>query len=172
MPVIRSQTPVARVSAEQRRRVAEQLEKELSGEQTQGGPVIFEIPFEHQDRIDVLVVWDAWKPFGSEERSNLVSEAYENIGSSGRIAQALGLTYQEAVEQQVLPYSVVPMGRRDMNVESAAKAMLAEGGFALGNGRVELRFPTMPLAEQAHKRLTDAMPDGYWSIVQTVAHLP
>ena len=99
----------------------------------------------------------------------MILAAYK--GSKVQIAQALGVTYQEAIEQQVLPYAVVPMIRRgELNDEDVKKAMLAEGGFALENGKVDLRFPTMPLAEQAHKRLTDALPKGYWSIVQTVGY--
>jgi hypothetical protein len=170
MPVIRGQAQVSVITAEQRQKVVEQLVKELGGEQTQGGPVIFEIPFEQRDRIDVVVVWDAWKPFSSTDRSNIILEAYR--GSKAQIAQALGVTYQEAIEQQVLPYAVVPMIRRgEINEEDVKKAMLAEGGFALENGKVDLRFPTMPLAEQAHRRLADVLPKGYWSIVQTVGYV-
>lgn len=170
MPVIRGQPQASIVTAEQRQKVAEQLARELAGEPTPSGPVIFEIPFEQQDRIDVLVVWEAWKPFSSTERSNMILEAYK--GLQAQIAQALGVTYHEAIEQQVLPYAVLPMIRRgEINEEELKKAMLAEGGFALENGKVDLRFPTMPLAEQAHKRLTDALPKGYWSIVQTVGYL-
>ena len=170
MPVIRGQAQVSVITAEQRQEVAGQLAKELEGEQTQGGPVIFEIPLEQQNRIDMLVVWEAWKPFSSTDRSNMILAAYKD--SNVQIAQALGVTYSEAVEQQVLPYAVVPMIRRgELDEEEVKKAMLVQGGFALENGKVDLRFPTMPLAEQAHKRLTDAMPKGYWSIVQTVGYL-
>jgi hypothetical protein len=171
MPVIRGQALVSVITAEQRQNVAEQLAKELAGEPTQGGPVIFEIPLEQQDRIDVLVVWEAWKPFSSTDRSNMILAAYKK-DPKVQIAQALGVTYSEAVEQQVLPYAVVPMIRRgELDEEEVKKAMLVEGGFALENGKVDLRFPTMPLAEQAHQRLTDALPKGYWSIVQTVGYL-
>jgi hypothetical protein len=172
MPVIRGQAQVSDITAEQRKQVAEQLAKELSGQQTPNGPVIFEIPFEERDRIDVLVVWDAWRPFSSTDRSTMILDAYKTTGSKSQIAQALGVTHQEAIEQQALPYAVVPMVRRgEINEEEVKKAMLAEGGFALPNGKVDLRFPTMPLAEEAHKRLADVLPRGYWSIVQTVGYL-
>jgi len=170
MPVIRGQAQVSVVTAEQRQKAAEQLGKELAGEQTPGGPVIFEIPFEEQDRIDVLVVWDAWGPFTPTDRSNMILEAYRS--TKIEVAQALGVTYNEAIEQQVLPYAVVPMIRRgEISETDVKKAMLAEGGFALENDKVDLRFPTMSLAEQAHKRLADALPKGYWSIVQTVGYI-
>ena len=170
MPVIRGQARVPVITAEQRQKVAEQLARELAGEQTPNGPVIYEIPFERQDRIDVLVVWDAWMPFSSTDRSNMILEAYQS--SKIQIAQPLGLTRQEAIDQQVLPYAVVPMMRRgEINEEDVKKAMLAEGGFPLENGKVDLRFPTMSLAEEAHKRLADALPKGYWSIVQTAGYI-
>lgn len=169
MPVIRGKAQVSVITAEQRRQVADQLAKEWSGPPTPNGPVIFEVPFEEQDRIDVLVIWDAWKPFRSTDRSGMILDAYKTVDSKTPIAQALGVTYQEALEQQVLPYAVVPMTRRgEIDEEEVKKAMLAEGGFALPNGKVDLRFPTMLLAEQAHKRLADNLPKGYWSIVQSV----
>jgi hypothetical protein len=102
----------------------------------------------------------------------MILEAYKTVDAKAQIAQALGVTYQEAIEQQALPYAVVPMIRRgEINEEEVKKAMIGEGGFALANGKVDLRFPTMLLAEQAHKRLADAMPKGYWSIVQTVGYI-
>jgi hypothetical protein len=171
MPVIRGQARVSANTAEQRQKVAQQLAEELAGEHTPSGPVIFEIPFEQQDRIDVLVVWDAWNPFTTTDRSNMILDAYKD--SKVQIAQALGVTYNEAIEQQILPYAVVPMTRPgEINEEEMKKAMLAEGGFELTNGKVDLRFPAMSLAEQAHKRLADALPRGYWSIAQTVGYIP
>jgi hypothetical protein len=170
MPVFRVQAQASVITAEQRKQVAEQLAKELSGQPTPNGPIIFEIPLESQGRIDVLVVWEAWKPFSSTDRSNMILEAYKD--TKLQIAQALGVTNQEAVEQQVLPYAVLPMIRRgEVNEDEVREAMLAEGGILLDNGKVELRFPTMSLAEQAHRHLTDALPKGYWSIVQTVGYI-
>lgn len=170
MPVIRGEIQVSVITAEQRQKVAEQLARELAGEQTPSGPLIFELPFERQDRIDVLVVWDAWSPFSPTDRSNIILEAYK--GSKVQVAQALGVTYNEAIEQQVLPYAVVPMMRKgEISEADVKRAMIAEGGFALDNGKVDLRFPTMFLAERAHKRLADAVPKGYWSIVQTVGYI-
>jgi hypothetical protein len=167
MPVIRGQPQVSAVTVEQRQEVAQQLARELAGERTLSGPVIFEIPIGQKSLIDVLVVWNAWEPFNSTDRSEMILDAYKPL--KFQIAQPLGVTYHEAIEQQVLPYAVVPMIRRgEIGEEDVKNAMLAEGGFVLENGRVDLRFPTMPLAEQAHKRLTDALPKGYWSIVQNV----
>lgn len=170
MPVIRGRAPESVVTVEQRQDVAERLARELAGEQTPKGPVIFEIPLERHDRIDVLVVWDAWKPFESEDRSKMILDAYKD--SRSQVAQALGVTYEEAIEQQVLPYAVVPMIRpEELDEQDVKNVMRAQGGFELENGKVDLRFPTMSLAEEAHRRLADSMPKGYWSIVQTVGYL-
>ncbi len=170
MPVIRGHAQGHNITPEERQKVVEQLTRELSGEMTSAGPVIFEVPFEQQDRIDVIVVWDVWERFGPTDRSNMILEAYKDSGV--KIAQPLGVTYNEAIEQQVLPYSVVPMIRAgELDVDQVNNAMVAEGGFALENGNVDLRFPSMELAEQAHKQLTDALPKGYWSIVQAVGYV-
>lgn len=171
MPVIRGEAIARVITTEQRRGVVDQLSKELSGEITPDGPVIFEIPFETSEKFDVLVVWDAWEPFGSEDRSNIILEVYKE--RKEMIAQALGVTHGEAIEQQVLPYAVIPMVRREeVDSEKLKRVMIIEGGFALKNGKVDLRFPTMSLAEEAHRRLSDEMPTGYWSIVQTAASIP
>jgi hypothetical protein len=133
--------------------------------------VIFEIPLEQQDRMDVLVVWDAWTDLRSEDRSSIILDAYQDQQQA--IAQALGVTYQEAIEQQVLPYAVLPMTRDgEIDPEAMKKAMLAEGGFLLDNGKIDLRFPTMAMAQVAHQRLCDRLPKGYWSIVQVVSPVP
>jgi hypothetical protein len=171
MPVIRGQIKPLPILDEQRKQVAEQLTKELSGERTENGPVIFEIPFKDQVRVDVLVVWNAWEPFTSSDRSDIILNAYKEDpkNASIQIAQALGVTHKEAIEQQILPYAVMPIARgSDIGAEDVKKAMVDEGGFKLDNGNIDLRFPTMSLAEEAHKRLVDKLPKGYWSIVQTL----
>jgi hypothetical protein len=171
MPVFRVEATASVITAEQRGRVIDQFTRELSGETTPDGPVIFEIPFERSDKFDVLVVWDAWGPFSSEDRSSIILGAYKE--QRAKIAQALGVTFQEAIEQQLLPYAVIPMVRPgEVDPEELKKTMVAEGGRTLASSKVDLRFPTMALAEQAHRRLSDKLPKGYWSIVQTVASIP
>ena len=169
MPVFQGEPFAPVFTAEQRMSVLEQLARELA-EDTVNGPVIFEIPFQPPDKFDVLVVWDAWEPFSSEDRGNIILDAYKDRKPSTNIAQALGVTHQEAIEQQVLPYTVIPMVRQgEVEPEVLKRAMIAEGGIALANGKVDLRFPTMAFAEKAHRRLSDKLPKGYWSIIQTVA---
>lgn len=168
MPVIRGQSRTTALTAQQRQALLQQLKNERDGKATPNGPLVFEIPLEQSDRIDVLVVWQAWENLRSEDRTSLVVEAYKDLEE--RIAQALGVTYQEAIEQQVLPYAVIPLTRRgEADAAEVRKAMLEEGGIPLPGDKVDLRFPTMAMAEAAHRRLCDRLPKGYWSIVQTVA---
>lgn len=170
MPVIRSQDQASIITPEKRRELIKQLKSELEGKSAPGGPVIFEIPLPDQNRIDVLVIWSSWKPINSTDRSNMIVEAYKN--SKIKIAQALGATYAEAIEQNLLPYSVLPMVRQgEASEKELRNAMLAQGGIALENGKVDLRFPTMFLAEQAHRHLADSLPKGYWSIAHTVGYI-
>jgi hypothetical protein len=90
-----------------------------------------------------------------------------------QIAMAMGVTYHEAIKQQVLPYAVVPMNRRgEADPAELRRAMLEEGGIALEGGKVELRFPTLAMAETAHQHLVDLLPGGYWSILEGVGQIP
>lgn len=171
MPVIRGEAVAHAIAPEQRKSVAEQLGRELAGKTTANGPVIFEIPFQSPDWFDVLVVWDAWKPFSSEERSNMILDAYGDRKT--RIVQALGVTAQEAIEDQVLPYAVRAMTRGgEVDEENLKEALIAEGGMTLANGKVDLRLPTMAMAQAALRTLVDKLPNGHWALVQSVDSFP
>lgn len=166
MPVVRGQSSNIKLDPDRRRDLLDQFRNELHGEATPHGPVIFEIPLELPDSLDVLVVWHAWEGLRSEDRTGLIIEGYGD--RRGEIAQALGVTYQEAMEQQLIPYAVVPMTRLDeTNSDAAVEAMLEQGAIALPDGSVELRFPTWLMAEAAHCQLVSDMPRGCWSIIQT-----
>jgi hypothetical protein len=168
MPLIRGQATLRTLTADRRKDLLGLLAKERSGGSDPNGPVIFEIPLEQSDRIDVLVVWDAFEGLRSEDRTGLILEVYKD--EQARIAQALGVTYQEAVEQYLLPYAVIPMTRRgEVDPAELRKAMLAEGAIRLPGDKADLRFPTMAMAEAAHQRLCERLPRGYWSIAQTAS---
>jgi hypothetical protein len=125
--------------------------------------VIFEIPIDGTDRLDILVVWPEFDGLRSEERTQLIFGAYP--GDRGRIAQFLGVTYAEVLEQNLLPYAVIPMARRGEADDAKLRAaMLEEGGLILPGDRIDLRFPTMAMAQSAHRRLCEKMPNGYWSM--------
>lgn len=164
MPIIRLTAAPTVFRGERRQALLEQLSAELAGQATENGPVVFEIPLDLTDKMDVLVVWESWKDVPSEVRSEVILEAYKD--KKDKISQALGVTYQEAIDGRLLPYAVLPMTRRgEVDPETLKAAMLKQGGFALEGGKVDLRFPTLSMAQEAHRRLCDEAPKGYWSIV-------
>ena len=110
VPVIRGKSSTIALTPSRRNTLLKQLVKELKGLPTANGPLVFEIPLEQSDRIDVLAVWQALEDLRSEDRTELILDAYK--GQHRKIAQALGVTHQEAMEQQLLPYAVVPITRR------------------------------------------------------------
>jgi hypothetical protein len=171
MPVIRGISKSASLTSERRKALRDELIDELSGKSSTDGPLIFEIPLEQSDKIDVIVVWNAFDGVRAEDSTGLILDAYTD--RKVEIALAMGVTYHEAVAQHLLPYTVVPMMKRGQ-VEPAAlnKAMMEQGGVALSNGKVELRFPTMAMAEEAHQRLSERLPEGYWSILETIGQVP
>lgn len=166
MPVIRVKPTVRVILPEQRQALIEQLTKELEGAPTATGPIVFELPLEQTDKMDVLVVWEAWKDVPSEIRSDIILSAYKE--SKNKISQPLGVTYREALDQHLLPYAVVPMTRGDEVDRKILRAsMLKYGGIPLEGDKVDLRYPTLGMAEQAHRNLCDELPKGYWSIVSS-----
>jgi hypothetical protein len=166
MPVIRLTPTASAFRREQRQALLDQLSRELAGQATEKGPVVFEIPLDQIDKMDVLVVWEAWKDVPSEIRSDVILEAYKD--KKDAISQALGVTHQEANDQTLLPYAVLPMARRgEVDPETLKAAMLKQGGFTLEGGKVDLRFPTRTMAQEAHRRLCDEVPKGYWSMVES-----
>ncbi len=167
MPVIRGERTEPSFPPAARDALLERLRRELAGERSEGGPFIFQIPLPQSDRDDVLVVWDEWESVRSEDRTEIILEAYGPQQDS--IAQALGVTYQEAVEQHLLPYGVSPMARRDeIEPHKLRQAMTEAGAFVLPDGAVDLRFPTRSMAEAAHRKLCKEMPGGYWTIAEAV----
>ena len=75
MPVIRPASrkgPIATLGEQ----LTDLMIKELTGERTRMGPVIFELPTGQLNRIDVIVIWETWKTLPTEERSNIVRNAY------------------------------------------------------------------------------------------------
>ncbi|WP_459558188.1 hypothetical protein [Lacunimicrobium album] len=166
MPVIRGQSR-QQISRGDREKLKQSLIDEYMGNGIYAGPVIYEIPLEEGESTDVLVVWDKWQNVGSSDRSEIIRDACHDVEPNMKISLALGVTYAEAIEQRLLLYSVLPMVKRgEVDREKLTEAMMSLGGFRLENGKIDLRFPTMELAEQAHRTLVDNIPNGYWSIVQ------
>lgn len=114
----------------------------------------------------MVVVWDAFESLASEDRSSIITDAYGD--EQAKISLALGVIYEEALEQHVLPYAIVPMTRAgETDPDDVRRAMLDEGAFATRRGGVDLRFPTMAMAEEARRRLSGRLPMAHWSIAQS-----
>jgi hypothetical protein len=177
MPVIRT-TPTT-LDPTLRQSLLTRLRNEIEGRPSSGGPVIFEIP-DGAERIDVLVVWEDWTELRSEDRTSLILDAY---GKQQRIAQALGVTYGEATQQQLLPYAAVSAFEQHPkfaslvcgNDQSKVKELLAavrmvkqtNGGIILPDGKIELRFPTRAMADNTFEKLIASEEDRelQWRVV-------
>ncbi len=185
MPVIRVDDKIA-LPASVHDSLLERLKNEVEGQSTENGPVIFEIPLERYEGegheiIDVLVVWEEWRGVLSEYRSNLILEAYGD--EREKIAQPLGVTYEEVVQQQLLPYTIVsmfeedkkflslvcqsPTEKADKILSDVREAKRSIGGIVLPNGKLELRFPTWAMAESVCNALlgNEKYRDLYWRIL-------
>ena len=176
MPVIKATTAVPDASL--RQSLLTRLRTEIEGQVTDAGPVIFEIPGVGE-RMDILVVWEDWDELRSEDRTALILEAY---GEQQKIAQALGVTYEEAMQQQLLPYTIVSVFEHKKfaslvygNDQNEVKRVLdaiqavkkANGGIILPNGTVDLRFPTRTMADNTLARLlaTEKDREFQWRVV-------
>ena len=176
MPVFR--VAAAKVPADLRKSLLQKLKQERQDPSSSGEPMIFEIPVEEPDRIEVLVVWKEWEDVPSTERTSVILDAYED--QRDKLAQAVGVTYEEAMQQQLLPYSIVsrfegnPRFLRLVypNGEEAAQrltdirnAKLELGGNQRSGETVDLRFPTREMARQALSKLLTKLPNDNWLII-------
>ena len=175
MPLIRSPKIEPSLTSEKRKELLQRLENEVTEKPSSGKiaweiPLIFEMVLERlngtSDRMDVLVIWDAFRDIHSEERADLIAEAYHE--RADLIVQALGVTPAEALDQCLLPYHVMHMDRPgETEPDAMRKALLDEGAFELGE-RLELYLPTRKMAEAAQSRLNERVPNGRWAIGEMV----
>jgi hypothetical protein len=127
-----------------------------------GEPVIFEIPFAGT-RFDIMAVWDKWKDVQPDERAEIISEVYS--ARHVEIGQAMGVTYGEAMQDHLLPYQIHPCARTgEVDPAKLREAMLQEGAISLGEGNIDLRFPTGRMADVVRDRLDERMPEGHWTV--------
>jgi hypothetical protein len=177
MPVIRIDTEATRkpLPRERRDSLLARLKDEWSGKSVADGPVVFEIPLA-PNSIDVLVVWNEWAGVCSEDRANLIEEAYGD--GHPYISQALGVTYEEAMQQDLLPYAVVSFfedakarilafradeGKKLADIVAAKRE---NGGIVLPDGKVDLRLPNRAMADNAVRKLVanEKYGDLRWSV--------
>lgn len=134
--------------------------------------------FEFSDQV--LVVWEKWGSIPHDERAKMVVAAYQNVeergGTEGLQAAGIFLTFAvtpgEAIDMNLLPYSVMSnIPRKHPNFDAVQSLKLREGAIETSAG-LELRFPTRYLARQAYERLKKdssvSLPEVHWQIGQQV----
>jgi len=184
MPVIRPagrEQPLATV----REHLADLLVKELMGERSRMGPVIFELPTDQPDQVDVIVIWEAWKSLPTEARSEVVRDAYDRFArvlesSIHQIdpskpreplvpspASVTCATWEDLSTFDLLPYKIQPTaGDHEVDPEDVRLLMIEAGAIWTPFG-VQLRFPTKEMATDVYARLIKEMPEARWSIVES-----
>lgn len=181
MPVIRGRFTTRALTPEQRAHLREQLLDEFSGRGTPDGPLIFEIPLEQSDRFEVIVIWNEFEGVRAEDRELVILEAYDELAK--RPSMALGVTAREADEQNLLPYMVFsgtealaamgePVSVAPADLAEWHAAMIDEGGIVRDNRKVDLRFPTRAMAEDAQARLAERLPRARWSVSTKLDSIP
>lgn len=170
MPVFKASAKTSpRLPGKRKDELLATLKKERGEPSATGaGPTIYEIPLGESDKLDVLVVWDAFDGLPAEERSWLISEAYADL--RGKVLQTLGVTFNEAQQENLLPYGITSLAREEeASLESRRQAMIEVGGIELPNKTVQLRFPAYQMAEEVLRKLIQRMPNGYWTITERIS---
>jgi hypothetical protein len=184
MPVIRPagrEQPIATV----REHLADLLVKELMGERSRMGPVIFELPTDQPDQVDVIVVWEAWTSLPTQVRSEVVRDAYDRFArvlesSTHQLnpskprellvptpASVTCATWEDLTTFDLLPYKIQPLaGEDEVDLEDVRLLMIEAGAIWTPFG-VQLRFPNKEMATDVYARLMEEMPEARWSIVKS-----
>jgi hypothetical protein len=156
-------------------KLVDRLVVELKANNESGQPFIYEQVFS-TGKVRVLVIWDAWKDFPLEQRTNIILSAIEQSDGKdyrAKVALASGLTVPEGVAAGMLPYQIITALRKSDTVtkEECWEAMLAEGASELfGPKALQLRFPTEESAEACRERLIKKVPnsDEIWIVSREV----
>ena len=184
MPVIRPagrKQPIATV----RDHLTDLLVKELMGERSRMGPVIFELPTDQANQVDVIVVWEAWKSLPPEARSEVVRDAYQRFArvlesSLHQIdpnkprdllvptpASVTCATWDDLTTLDLLPYKIQPTAGEDAFDPEDARLLMTEVGAIWTPFGVQLRFPNKEMATDVYARLMMEMPEARWSIIES-----
>lgn len=153
------------------------LAKELQQPNDFGQPMIDEEVFAKTNLIRVLVLWDRWDGISEEARAGVIRQAYlqaEGPEAADRLVLINGLTFPEAHDDELLPFEVTPLIRRDdkYKLEDCVQAMGEQGASVLERpNRPRLWFQTLEQAEECVARLKSRLPgsDDVWIIAQTLA---
>jgi len=172
MPRIRAEAPTDRIAPF--RDLVSKLATELRHNSHTGQPVIVERKAGTAGAQHVFVFWDEWSRVPPSLRGAVILAAYEQADPEmvNQITLAMGVTMEQALSMNLLPYAVTPMLRNTdkLKPDEAIRLMQREGAFKTSDDLWHLCFPTMDLAEAARKKLADASSPDYWAI--TVVAIP
>ena len=164
MPVIREQFERHLLSDEKRDSLRRRLSEELGSTPATGdGPVLFEIPIDGTEHFDAIAVWDAWEGVHAKDRTAIILDAYRAVGRVPSLA--MGVTFEEAKDQGLLPYRVRLLHVQPYDQKPADEEIFRHvGGFRQSNGEFLFRYPTEKMAFQAVQELQRAFPGTTWSV--------
>jgi hypothetical protein len=151
------------------------LVQEFTNSSANVQPLILEEQIPATGSRHVRVIWDRWKEIGDEQRAAVIADAYaqaEGPEAAAQITIAEGVTPQEALALGLLPFKVVPARKKNdpLPPEDYQAALAREARQTLlGPKAKELRYARIEDAEQAHRRLQQALPDSTWAVVQELA---
>jgi len=151
----------------------------LAGLLTKGqGPrnfMLIEHEMQTTKTLQVTVIWDRWDGVNIGDRSVIITSAYEkaNRQHGWHITVAIGLTPQEAIDTDLLPFQIITMCRKSdpVSLTELERAMTNVGDGVFVKKRGGLRFPTFERAHAALQELTNQFDPKYWSIMQEVSRV-
>jgi hypothetical protein len=135
-----------------------------------------EEPYVLQDRVGqtrtrhAVVIWNAWLNEDRQTRSHIIVEAFSLAGkiAADTLTVALGLSQREAMEYGYLRFQVQGLWKKEDGAALRAqirRAVDATPGVHIRTGTsVELRYPTLDLAQEAYRQLSERIPGPYWVI--------
>ncbi len=152
--------------------LVDRLATRISGTPSLDEPYIIQDQIPQTRSRHVVVIWDAWARMPRAERGRVIADAFEGAGIQDAIRVALGLTQQEAAGTGYLPYQIVANWKKS-DGESVFKALKraiedVPGVHIRTGSSVDLRYPTLELAQEGYRHLSAAIPGPYWAIVKEV----
>lgn len=150
-----------------------ELSEELRENHDFGQPVIREDHFPRTGNMRVAVLWDRWEEVPHDVRVDVIRRAYLDVEGQevvDKLALAVGMTYPEAYEAEMLPYEIVPLLRKGDPVteEECLEAMKAQGASLLfPGGKPRLLFASKEEADAGLQLLLRHLPrsEPVWTIM-------
>ena len=143
-----------------------ELVSALRGEEHADEPVVFEVGVGDSGYFQVVIVWERWSELSADVRNRIVTAAYREFDNDqpgeanlANITMILPVTADQAVEMNILPYSVQCNIHKTQPLFGEILPLLYREGAIHTRAGVELRLPTLDMARQARDRLKDATTD-------------